>query len=330
MIKTLFRICLLSAVLLPLTGQGADAETAKRQCRSVHLRHGEFPKDSKALYVEAKALESAPGTYFCAANFNDGYIGFQELGNGHKWLIFSVWDPVSKGDNPHDIPENERAKLIQKGDNVTAKRFGGEGTGGQSFMDYEWKVDEPMRFLVIRKPDGDTFKQVSGYFFNNKTKAWELISCWRTEQKPGEFSYAVSFVEDFARNYTSAKQIRKAAYGPAFACSNDGKWTELRTGTFTADDTPSDAIRAEIIEETGAFSIQTGGNTTTTDFTLNMTKALPDSVKLEAPPKSAMPLIEAPLLKEQAQPEPEKKADDKPHTKQETKKGSSDVKKVAS
>src|SRR5436189_133438 len=52
-----------------------------------------------------------------------------------------------------------------KGDAVRVRRFGGEGTGGQSFFDYEWKVGETYRFLVTAKPDGDTRTAYSGYFF---------------------------------------------------------------------------------------------------------------------------------------------------------------------
>ena len=33
---------------------------------------------------------SAPGTYFCVAGFDHGYLGIQELGNGRTLVIFSV------------------------------------------------------------------------------------------------------------------------------------------------------------------------------------------------------------------------------------------------
>ena len=44
---------------------------------------------ASALYNVVKAKTSVPGTYFCAMNFDDGYIGFQEQSNGKKVIIFS-------------------------------------------------------------------------------------------------------------------------------------------------------------------------------------------------------------------------------------------------
>ena len=38
--------------------------------------------------------------------------------------------------------------MLYHADDVLAKRFGGEGTGGQSFFHYPWKVGQTYRFLV--------------------------------------------------------------------------------------------------------------------------------------------------------------------------------------
>ncbi len=294
---------LLAAATLtaPLFADVSGEELAKRQCRSVHMNHGDIPEGSQALYVEATALKSAPGTYFCAANFNDGYIGFQERADGHKWLIFSVWDPVAHGDNPNDVPEAERSKLVDAGKEVKTGRFGGEGTGGQSFLDYDWKTGENMKFLVVKKTVDEKMKQISGYFFNNKTKKWELISCWKTHQSPRELSFAASFVEDFRRNYESAKKPRSASYGPLFAYSKEGKWVESRSGTFTADPTPSNAVRADINAAHNGISITTGGDTQANpDFPLWKKKSLPENMKRTSPPDEAvLKLVTAPLMQEQ-------------------------------
>lgn len=61
---------------------------AKRQCRSVHINQQGHPSQASALYNVVKAKTSVPGTYFCAMNFDDGYIGFQEQSNGKKVIIF--------------------------------------------------------------------------------------------------------------------------------------------------------------------------------------------------------------------------------------------------
>ena len=95
---------------------------AKRQCRSVHINQQGHPSQASALYNVVKAKTSVPGTYFCAMNFDDGYIGFQEQSNGKKVIIFSIWDPVAHGDNPNDVPEEERTKLVKLGKDARSRR----------------------------------------------------------------------------------------------------------------------------------------------------------------------------------------------------------------
>ncbi|MCD8065424.1 hypothetical protein [Akkermansia sp.] len=71
---------------------------AKRQCRSVHVMQQGHPAQASALYNEVKAKTSVPGTYFCAMNFDDGYIGFQAQSNGKKVIIF--WSRGALGTTP--------------------------------------------------------------------------------------------------------------------------------------------------------------------------------------------------------------------------------------
>ncbi len=248
-------------------------ELAARQCRSVHLHFKGIPEQSTALYNEAIPTYSAPGTYFCAMNFNDGYIGFQELANGKKVLIFSIWDPIAHGDNPEDVPEEDRTKLIELGEGARGGRFGNEGTGGQSFIDYPWKLGEKMKFLVSVKKLDHNFKEIRGYFYNNKTKKWNLISAWKTHMSPKELSYAVSFVEDFRRNYDSTKSIRSAQYGPAYAYKN-GEWHRSDKVGFTGDPTPSTNVMAEVLPD-GRTTLQTGGTTEMNEFKIFQDRPLP-------------------------------------------------------
>jgi hypothetical protein len=67
----------------------ADEKLKDIACRSVHL-HYPAP-EGDAFFNEVKVEKSAEGTYFCVCGFSKGYYGIQELGNGKKLLIFSVW-----------------------------------------------------------------------------------------------------------------------------------------------------------------------------------------------------------------------------------------------
>jgi hypothetical protein len=271
-------------------------ELVKRQCRSVHLNHMPLQADSQAVYIRAESKKVAPGTYFCAANLNDCYIGFQEIFNGKRIVIFSVWDPIEHGDNPNAVPESDRTKLVQIGPNSIDSRFGGEGTGGKSFANYQWQDGEEMQFMVFIKPIDETFKEISGYFFNNQTNSWELISCWKTHRKAGEFSFAASFVEDFARNYESAKKERAALYGPVFSWTKDYGWLPASSAGFSGDATPSTNIRAEHVPGTQQFLLQTGGATEMGTVKLWEKIEIPaQDVKIKTPPASAEELRQAVL-----------------------------------
>lgn len=247
------------------------------------------PAQASALYNEVKAKTSVPGTYFCAMNFDDGYIGFQEQSNGKKVIIFSIWDPVAHGDNPNSVPEEERTKLVKLGENARSGRFGGEGTGGQSFVDYPWTVGENMRFLVCVKKMGK-FKEISGYYFNNKDKSWDLISKWKTHSSEKELSFSVGFVEDFMRNFESAKKARGAFFGPSFAYK-DGKWHPNTSVTFTGDPTPSTNVMADI-QPNGSVLLQTGGETKMTDFKLFQNRPLPQDANPVQPDEVVTRLVQ--------------------------------------
>ena len=69
-------------------------------------------------------------------------------------------------------------------------------------------------------------------------------------------------MEDFRRNYESAKKVRKASYGNSWAKTVTGKWLPMTQTTFTADGTPSLAINAGKTDAMQhGFFMQTGGET---------------------------------------------------------------------
>ncbi|MGB0774287.1 MAG: DUF3472 domain-containing protein [Akkermansiaceae bacterium] len=255
----LITLGLLSAVS-PQAHAKDPADVAKRQCRSVHL--GFKMKEATALYNEIVVEKSIPGTYFCALGFNRGYFGMQELSNGKKVVIFSVWDK-SKTDNKHAVDEAQRAKVMERGEGVRTGRFGGEGTGAQSFYDYEWKNGEVVRFLVQAKSiedGGRKFTDFKGWFYDNARKKWQLMCTLRTPTEGIKLRGAYSFVEDFRRNYKSATFIHKARFQNTWAQLPDGSWKALTMARFTADGNPSKAIDAG--KQGDGFFLQTGGTTT--------------------------------------------------------------------
>lgn len=246
---------------LPLVGALApfswgDEKLAGKACRSVHL--GFTGPEGELFYNEAVVQKTAPGTYFCANGFRQGYFGVQELGNGKKVAIFSVWDPGQQ-DNPNAVPPEKRVKLLAKGEKTRVGRFGGEGTGGQSFLDTNWKPGETLRFLVAAKREDADRIAYTGWYSAPDTEGWKLIASFATLSAKGLLSGYYSFVEDFKRNGESLKQERRALYGNAWIKTAKGEWEPVRKARFTADGNPSKAIDAGA--ENGKWFLATGGGT---------------------------------------------------------------------
>ncbi len=234
----------------------ADEKLAGIACRSVHLGY-DAPQGSSFL-CEVTVRQSAPGTYFCVCGFNHGYFGLQELADGKKLLIFSIWDPGNQ-DDPKTVKEEQRVKLVHQGEKVRIGRFGGEGTGGQSFLDYDWKTDQPYRFLVMAtyaKPR----MEYAGWFYDPVAEKWRHMVTFFTLTKGELLGGYYSFIEDFRRNRVSAGQTRRAEFGGGWVQAEEGKWQALRSAQFTTDSNPVTNIDAGTVED--RFFLTTGGKIT--------------------------------------------------------------------
>jgi len=248
----------------------ADEKLAGIACRSVHL--GYPGPEAELFYNEVVVDNSATGTYFCACGFRQGYFGVQEQGKGRKVVIFSVWDPGAQ-DNPGAVPAEKRVKLLAQGEKIRVGRFGGEGTGGQSFLDYDWKVGDTLRFLVAARREGNDRIAYTAWLQAPGLAGWRLIASFSTLSAKGLLSGYYSFVEDFRRDGESLKQVRKAHYGNAWLKTAQGDWRALKKARFTGDSNPSLAIDAGL--DQGRWFLATGGDTTNKTTKLNET--MPDT-----------------------------------------------------
>lgn len=270
---------LLLAFALPAA---ADEKLKGIACRSVHL--GYTAEAGTAFYVEATVRQSAPGTYFCAVGFNSGYFGIQELGNGKKLAIFSVWDPTA-GDDPKTVPEEKRVKTLHKGEGVRVGRFGGEGTGGQSFIDnFDWKVGDTYRFLVTCEPDGKDRMAFSGHIYLPAKKEWFHMVTFSTLTDKKTLGGYYSFVEDFKRDRVSTTKTRTAEYGNAWVKSaKGGDWKPVTEARFTADSNPVLNIDAGLAQSKDRFFLSTGGEIENKGTKLRDKVSLPKDAKPELP-----------------------------------------------
>jgi hypothetical protein len=253
---------------------GADEKLAGIACRSVHL--GYPAAEGTAFYNELTVEKSADGTYFMACGFSKGYFGIQELADGKKVVLFSVWDPTA-GDDPKKVKEDQRVKTLHKGEGVRIGRFGGEGTGGQSFFDFDWKVGTTYRFYVTAKVDGQR-TEYAGYFWLPAKKEWKHLVTFSTVSKGHALRGYYSFIEDFRRNKESAKKERRATFGGGWIKTTDGQWVALTRARFTADSNPVTNVDAGV--RGGRFYLATGGDVKNAGTALNKTMDRPPGVEL--------------------------------------------------
>lgn len=251
------RLIYLALIWMTAVGSARAAEPF-RAARSVHLIYP--APDAELIYNELIVDKSTPGSYFMAAGWTPGYFGIQELGDGKKVAIFSVWDS-SKGDDPSVVKVEDRVEVLHSDPAVRIKRFGGEGTGGQCMMDYDWKLGETNRFLVRGVVEGKK-TAYSGYLYLNDKKTWLHLVTFRTYTGGQPAKGLYSFIEDFRRDGKSVDEVRKARFGHGWVKTLKGEWYPLNKAMFSASS--ADFESKENINGgfgDGWYFLATGGDT---------------------------------------------------------------------
>jgi len=209
-----------------------------RRGPSVHLRYNipEGTGDIRWFYNEITIPEGNDviGSYFMADGFTDGYFGMQVNSPTERRFLFSVWSPF-KTDNPREIPEEFRIKLLKKGDNVHTGEFGNEGSGGQSYLKYMWKAGTTYGFLLCGEPSANNSTDYTAWFFAPEENRWQLIASWRRPKGSRYLGNLYSFLENFHTG--TGDRSRMGIYSNQWVCNRAGKWSELTSIKFTADAT---------------------------------------------------------------------------------------------
>jgi hypothetical protein len=209
-----------------------------RRGPSVHLTYQIPEAASDVLYfyneIEVPEGEDVLGSYFMANGFAEGYFGIQVNGAEERRVLFSVWSPF-KTDNPKDIPENQKIKMLKKGEGVYTGEFGNEGSGGQSYRKYTWKAGTRYRFLLKAMPTGNNNTDYTAYFFAPEIGEWELIASFRRPETDTYVKRPHSFLENFQTE--TGDQTRKGMYTNQWVYDTNGQWHEMTTAKFTADAT---------------------------------------------------------------------------------------------
>jgi len=231
----------------------------RRNAASVHLMYPVDPNtEVAAFYCEMTGLEEPLWTYYMACGWHRGYFGMQVNSPTERRIIFSVWDSGNEAIDRGKVADENRVKLVAKGEGVYSGDFGNEGTGGHSHLKYLWKTGELQRFLVTAEPTDATHTVYSGYYFHPDKKEWFLISSWKAPKEGGYMRGLYSFSENFGG--ANGHLLRKALYGNQWIRTAQGRWIELTTAAFSHDSTgKADRLDRFMGLENGQFFLAHGG-----------------------------------------------------------------------
>lgn len=215
-----------------------------RRGPSVHMAYQLPEGDTEWFYNEVTVPEDGETmhSYYMAAGFGEGYFGIQYNSPTERRVLFSVWSPFDTQD-PKNIPDDQKIKLLRQGKDVHIGEFGNEGSGGQSYLRYPWKAGETYKFLMQVKPDGNGNTIYTAYFYATDEKEWKLIASFLRPQTETWYRHPHSFLENF--NPEQGYLPRKVIFGNQWARSKDGEWTRLTDATFTHDATAKAKVRLD-------------------------------------------------------------------------------------
>lgn len=212
---------------------------------SVHMKYI-LPKDKqiRRFYNEVTVEKGNDpiGSYYMACGFGEGYFGMQANSDTERRILFSVWSPFDTQD-PKLIPDSMKIKMLQRGEGVTIGEFGNEGSGGQSYLKYNWITGNTYKFMMQIEPDGKNNTIYTAYFFAPEKGKWQMIAQFSRPQTNTNYTNAHSFLENFIPNqgYIS----RQVNFGNQWAQTVDGEWIELTSSMFTFDATANAGVRKD-------------------------------------------------------------------------------------
>ncbi|MES2127445.1 MAG: DUF3472 domain-containing protein [Pseudomonadota bacterium] len=208
------------------------------------------PANTEYFYNEVTVPvgEDKIGTYAMANGFSQGYMGIQVNSATERRVLFSVWD----ADN------GAKTTLVTKGPGVVDNSFGGEGTGGQAYLLFNWVAGQTYKFITRARPDGTGSTNYSAWFAAPGS-AWRLIATWKRPNTTTYLTGTHSFLENFID--TNGYLGRKAQYGNQWARNTSGVWSEVTTATFHGDATAANAQRLDYAGglDGGKFYLRNGG-----------------------------------------------------------------------
>lgn len=219
------------------------------------------PKDKTAqytaIYGEIEVLNTGDTIYYCGCNWwpgnpAGGYTGIQDPGGGRHNMIFSIWDTSDK----------LHPRVTEAESRTVFTRFGGEGTGAHTHLDYNWKLGKTYRFYVTKEQDAAKENTLTKlYFRDDEAKKWVHEA---TISNPNDGHVSVTtfggMLNAFLENWSGKERetpklalyrlwvgTSPADLTPVTEATGDGKWGVFNGSFFLAEgsDASVDALLAK-------------------------------------------------------------------------------------
>ncbi|EAR98944.1 nematoblast specific protein (macronuclear) [Tetrahymena thermophila SB210] len=217
-----------------------------RRGPSVHMTYNlESDQNIQQFFNEVNVPKywDAVGTYAMVIGFDYGYFGMQVNSESERKILFSVWSPQSTDDSSQILPENA-VILDSKGKNTVITSFGGEGSGGQSYLVYPWVAGVSYQFKLVGQPSTNGYSVFSAYFKDpTKSQDYILIASWKRPKTQSYLSGLHSFLENF--NPEKGNISRKVYYNNQKAIDYTGQEVKVLSAYFTYDNTADQKQRLD-------------------------------------------------------------------------------------
>ena len=234
----------------------AWAGHAATGARTVHLAY-EVPPGI-AFYMEVAPRQSAAGTYFCAAGFEQGALGLQELGSTNERVaILTIWDPTGG-----KAKDTNRLAIVDRHASTKVEILQGESPGLQCVLPYAWKLNETYRVLVDATAVSNRVHYAAYLQDPVRTNQWVHLATIASIGGDLPVSSCYSLLEDFRRTTNSTLDPRWVSYGNGWVRSAGGIWLPVTHATFESEASRLQNIDAGGNGDPGWFFLATGGAVT--------------------------------------------------------------------
>ncbi|MDO5737829.1 MAG: DUF3472 domain-containing protein [Eubacteriales bacterium] len=144
------------------------------------------PYYGSIIQAEWKCTKEERGSYWAPLTWDEGYCGFQKLGDGSRVVIFSLWD----------LADGTRAEFINTKNTYYHGVFDNEDCGVQMIAKYPWFEN---KWYTIRVQEwhfnGETYLAC---WVRSKDQEWFNVGVYKYPKMVNQLGNVGAFIEDFA------------------------------------------------------------------------------------------------------------------------------------